>query len=828
MLFDGIKLVEGSEVQNLVVDSGSSFPASPNEGELFYRNDGGNESLYVYDGASWVKMINSGDSFSALLPDIGTPGTYKSVTVNAKGLVTAGSNPTTLTAYGITDAQPLDADLTAISVISANSGLLKKTAANTWSLDTNTYITGNETITLSGDMTGSGNTAITATLSTTGVAAGSYGTSTSVPTVLIDSRGRISSASNTSIAIDTSAIVSGTFSAARISQASVTQHQAALSISESQIADGSLLARNAGDESISGNWTFNTPVIGTSPTLDAHLTTKLYVDSIAAGVNPHASVVVATTANITLSGLQTIDSISVTAGNRVLVKNQTTGSQNGVYVADTGSWVRSSDFDGSPVNEVETGDLVFVESGTSNGSSSWIIITQGTIAVGSSDIQFSLFSRAGDFVGGAGLVKSGNTFDVVSASSSRIVVNVDNIDLATSGVTAGTYTKLTVDSYGRATVGASLVSSDVTTALGFTPYNATNPAGYITSAGSISTATNLAGGAIGSIPYQSASGTTLMLASSTAGFVLTSNGAAAPSWQAPVSTAAAGTLTGTTLAANVVSSSLTSIGTLTGLTINGIVLSPAVTGATVGIDTSIKGGASVSGTAGRVLLTGGNATTAAGGGDIFGVGGTGPAAGGNVTFNGGQATSITGTPGVITLQAGPQLNAGSAQLPGYVSILGGFTNVAGLKAGPVFFSGGQSAASDGIGGDAKINGGLGGSAGSGGSIIISTAPTNTLVERFRILNNGAWSVGSAGTNTGTTGQFLASTGATTPPAWTTSLAIANGGTGQTTAEAAIDALGGAAINPATPKDGDIQISAGPVISIYATGAYRQIFPAVYS
>jgi hypothetical protein len=58
--------------------------------------------------------------------------------------------------------------------------------------------------------------------------------------------------------------------------------------------------------------------------------------------------------------------------------------------------------------------------------------------------------------------------------------------------------------------------------------------------------------------------------------------------------------------------------------------------------------------------------------------------------------------------------------------------------------------------------------------------------------------------------------------------ISNGGTGQTTAEAGIDALGGSAINPVTPKDGDIQVQAGPIISIYATGAYRQIFPAVYS
>lgn len=70
-----------------------------------------------------------------------TAGTYKITTVDAKGRVTAGSNPTTLSGFGITDAQPLDADLTAIAALAANTGFLKKTAANTWALDASTYLT---------------------------------------------------------------------------------------------------------------------------------------------------------------------------------------------------------------------------------------------------------------------------------------------------------------------------------------------------------------------------------------------------------------------------------------------------------------------------------------------------------------------------------------------------------------------------------------------------------------------------------------------------------------------------------------------------------------
>lgn len=119
-----------------------------------------------------------------------TAGTYKSVTVDAKGRVTAGTNPTTLSGYGITDAQALDADLTAIAGLAGTSGLLKKTAANTWSLDTNTYITGNQSIAVSGDASGSGTTSIALTLANSGVTAGTY------KSVTTDSKGRITAGTN--------------------------------------------------------------------------------------------------------------------------------------------------------------------------------------------------------------------------------------------------------------------------------------------------------------------------------------------------------------------------------------------------------------------------------------------------------------------------------------------------------------------------------------------------------------------------------------------------------------------------------------------------------
>lgn len=244
MRIDGVTLVQGSDAENLVVAQGAVFPVSPDAGELFYRNDGGNVGLYFYDAGSWKRIISATESISALLPDIITAGTYKSLTINAKGLATGGTNPSTLAGYGITDAQPIDGDLTAIAALAGTSGLLRKTAVNTWSLDTAAYLTANQSITLSGDVTGTGTTAITTTLANTAVTLGSYGSATQVGTFTVDAKGRLTAAANVAIAIATSAVTSGTFIDARIAQSNVTQHQAALSLTLSQLSNATTVGRN--------------------------------------------------------------------------------------------------------------------------------------------------------------------------------------------------------------------------------------------------------------------------------------------------------------------------------------------------------------------------------------------------------------------------------------------------------------------------------------------------------------------------------------------------------------------------------------------------------
>jgi hypothetical protein len=187
-----------------------------------------------------------------------------------------------------------------------------------------------------------------------------------------------------------------------------------------------------------------------SPTNDSDAATKGYVDSLAQGIDAKASVVVATTANITLSGTQTIDGVAVSAGDRVLVKDQSTASGNGIYVVAAGSWTRATDADSW--TEL-TAAFTFVEKGTTNADSGWICTVDAGGTLGSTSVTWAQFSGAGQITAGDGLTKTGNTLNVGTASSSRIVVNGDNIDLASSGVTPGTYQSVTFDAYGRATAG---------------------------------------------------------------------------------------------------------------------------------------------------------------------------------------------------------------------------------------------------------------------------------------------------------------------------------------------------------------------------------------
>jgi len=232
-------------------------------------------------------------------------------------------------------------------------------------------------------------------------------------------------------------------------------------IASSKLADGANFLKKDGSvaftaaQSMGG---FKLTNVGT-PTATTDAATKAYVDSVAQGLSVKTAVKVATTANITLSGTQTIDGVAVSAGDRVLVKNQSTSSENGAYDVAAGAWSRSTDSD---TGTELVNAFYFVQSGTTLQATGWVQSTPGPITIGSTSLVFSQFSGAAEYQAGAGMTKTGLTFDVVTADASRIVVNPDNIDLATTGVTGGTYTKVTLDAYGRATSATAATTSDIT------------------------------------------------------------------------------------------------------------------------------------------------------------------------------------------------------------------------------------------------------------------------------------------------------------------------------------------------------------------------------
>ena len=169
-----------------------------------------------------------------------------------------------------------------------------------------------------------------------------------------------------------------------------------------------------------------------TPTASGHAATKGYVDAARSGLDVKQSVRVATTEPINIaSDLEngdTIDGVTLATGDRVLVKNQSTASENGIYVVvASGAAGRSADADESA--EVTAGMFTFVAEGNVNADSGWVLTTNDTINLGVTNLAFAQFSGAGQITAGNGLTKTGNTIDAVGTAD-RITVNADSIDIA--------------------------------------------------------------------------------------------------------------------------------------------------------------------------------------------------------------------------------------------------------------------------------------------------------------------------------------------------------------------------------------------------------------
>ena len=206
----------------------------------------------------------------------------------------------------------------------------------------------------------------------------------------------------------------------------------------------------------SANTAINQITLGADPTSAMQAVTKQYADNISAGIHAHEAVKAATTSNLSATytagtsdasgglgigailtasanGAISIDSYSASANDRILVKNQTTQTQNGVYkvttVGDAGTaWVltRAEDANNSPAGELNQGDFVFVLNGTVNTNMGFVMTAVGTstnptgaIKIGTDNVTYTQFTGAAAITATAPLQKSGNTLSIDAASGSN-------------------------------------------------------------------------------------------------------------------------------------------------------------------------------------------------------------------------------------------------------------------------------------------------------------------------------------------------------------------------------------------------------------------------
>lgn len=448
-----------NELLNARIQNLTTAPASPVSGQIYYNSVEG--TLYYYNGTSWLALAQGGDVSGAINNaianattddiDEGSNNLYYTTSraqEDAANLLTSAtlSNITitgnavtglTITAEnGVDDATTDDLDegttnkyFTDLRAQEAAANLL------TSATQTNISITGNAiaglTITAENGVAdsntddlveGSNNLYYTDARARDAVSAGdnsltynavsgafTANTSTLATVSYVDQE--ISDVNNTIDALTTSDIAEGT-------NEYFTQDRARQSIS----AGDNTLTYNA----VSGVLTANTST----------LATVSYVNSVVEGLHIHASAVAATTGNISISNDlevgDVIDGVTLAAGDRVLVKNQNTASENGIYVVQaSGAAIRAADFD-QPA-EVDGGDFIFVTGGTINDNTGWVQTSTGVVTIGTDPIYFTQFSGSGTFTAGAGLTLDGTQFNV-GGTANRIEVTADAVDISANYV----------------------------------------------------------------------------------------------------------------------------------------------------------------------------------------------------------------------------------------------------------------------------------------------------------------------------------------------------------------------------------------------------------
>jgi hypothetical protein len=334
--------------------------------------------------------------------------------------------------------------------------------------------------------------------------------------------------------------------------ASINPSQSGLNITSSTI-NSTTIGATSPSTGVFTNIATTMGTITTAPSGATDIVNYLALQSYAVGISWKAPVTAATTANITLSGTQTIDGKAVVAGNTVLVKNQTTSSQNGIYQVNAGAWTYAT---GCTTWEQYVSALVFVEFGTTQIGTAWYCTAQPGGTLGTTAMTWSNFSTSTNYTAGTGLTLSSFQFSITPVgtagtygSASQVpvfitnasgqVTSVTNTSIAIAGnqITSGTidtarlsgsYTgitgvgTLTAGSWTASTIGVAYGGTGVATLTGYVKGNGTSaftasttiPSTDITGLGTMSTqnanAVAITGGTIATLtsPIAVASGGT--------------------------------------------------------------------------------------------------------------------------------------------------------------------------------------------------------------------------------------------------------------------------------------------------------------------------------
>ena len=219
--------------------------------------------------------------------------------------------------------------------------------------------------------------------------------------------------------------------------------QSGLTITNSTI-DSTTIGATTPSTGVFTNITTTTGQITTQPSGATDIVNLLALQSYAAGISWKQPVACATTANITLSGLQTIDTYTTLSGDRVIVKNQTTSANNGIYIASSGVWSRSTDAD--TWNELVSA-IAFIEYGSQAGGAWFCTVTPGG-TLGVTPVTWAQFTTSATYSAGTGLSLTGYTFSITNIGTAGTYGSASSVPVFTTNaqgqVTSVTNTSIAI------------------------------------------------------------------------------------------------------------------------------------------------------------------------------------------------------------------------------------------------------------------------------------------------------------------------------------------------------------------------------------------------